>query len=241
MQNNPKFYKGLTLVELLVVIAIVAILAVITLTVSSKMIASANENVCASNLRSLAIALNSYASENGGIYPVSNGFADPPPSNWIAALLDGEYLYPKQPDSQRAFVNNQGKNCLYCPAAVRVARPLDGNWNTYAMNMQAGGWFKPAGQESASRLMRIQYPAETALIMDGCRVNGNYYVTTVGTTPGTAHNWFPEMVHPPNLINKPGNPNRGCIVAFVDGHTEFRKSSTIPSDTSKVFWSGSKP
>ena len=236
MQNNAKFFKAFTLVEFLVVIAIVAVLAVVAMPVSARMMSSANESACAANLRSLAIALNSYASENGGIFPVSDQGGNKSPTNWIVALLDGEYLYSNQPESQRAFFNNRGKNCFYCPAAGRAAKPLDGNWNTYAMNMQVGGWYQSAGQAPAARLIRIEYPAETSLVMDGCRVDGNYYVTTVGRA-----DWFPEMVHPPHLINKPGNPARGCNVAFVDGHTEFRKLPTIPSDTNNVFWSGIKP
>lgn len=236
MRNQSKSGKGFTLVELLVVIAIVAVLAVIGLTVSRRMMASANETVCAANLRNLAIALNSYASDNAGVFPVSDQGVNRSPNNWIVALLGGDYLYAKQPDSQRAFINNRGKNCFYCPSAVRVAKPLDGNWNTYAMNVQAGGWFQSPGQAPAARLSRIQYPSETALVMDGCRVNGNYYVTTVGRD-----NWFPEMVHPPELLNKPKDLKRGANVAFVDGHTEFRKASTIPTDTSRVFWSGMKP
>ena len=236
MRTNSNSTKGFTLVELLVVIAIVAVLAVISMMVSRRMMASANETVCVANLRSLVIALNSYASDNAGVFPVSEQGGNKSPSNWIVALLDGEYLYPKQPDSQRAFVNNRGKNCFFCPAAVRVAKPLDGNWNTYAMNVQAGGWYQSAGQAPAARLARVQYPAETALVMDGCRVNGNYYVTTVGRG-----DWFPEMVHPPELLNKPKDPNRGANVAFVDGHTEYRKASLIPTDTTGVFWSGIKP
>ncbi len=235
MRNNSKSSPGFTLVELLIVIAIVAVLAAVTTSVSRRMIASANETVCAANLRGLATALHSYASENNGAFPVSDQ-GNRPPSNWIVALLDGEYLNAKQVDTQRSFVNSRGKNGFFCPAAIRAAKPLDGNWNTYAMNVQAGGWYQAAGQASAARLNRIQYPTETALVMDGCRVNGNYYVTTVGRG-----DWFPEMVHPPELLNQPKELNRGTNVAFVDGHTEYRKASTIPTDTSRVFWSGMKP
>jgi prepilin-type N-terminal cleavage/methylation domain-containing protein/prepilin-type processing-associated H-X9-DG protein len=235
MRNQSKPTQGFTLVELLIVIAIVAVLAAVTMSVSRRMMASANETVCAANLRGLATALNSYAAENNGVFPVSDQ-GNRSPSNWIVALLDGEYLNAKQADTQRSFVNSRGKNGLFCPAAIRVAKPLDGNWNTYAMNVQAGGWYQSAGQAPAARLTRVQYPAETALVMDGCRVSGTYYVTTVGRA-----DWFPEMVHPPELLNQPKELNRGANVAFVDGHTEFRKVSKIPTDTTGVFWSGIKP
>lgn len=235
MNKTRRSPKAFTLVELLVVIAIIAVLATVSLAVSRKMMASANQTVCTANLRSLAVALNSYAAENGGIFPVTDQGGNKSPSNWIVALLDGEYLYPKQPESQRAFVNNRGKNCFFCPSAIRVAKPLDGNWNTYAMNVQAGGWYQSAGQAPAARLTRIQHPAETALVMDGCR-QGSYYLTHVGRQDS-----FPEFVHPPDLFNKPNDPNRGANIAFVDGHAEYRKAPTLPRDTGGVFWSGIKP
>lgn len=235
MNSVRKSPKAFTLVELLVVIAIIAVLATVSLAVSRKMMASANQTVCTANLRSLATALNSYAAENAGIFPVTDQGGNKSPSNWIVALLDGEYLYTKQPESQRAFVNNRGKNCFFCPSAIRVAKPLDGNWNTYAMNVQAGGWYQSAGQAPAARLTRIQYPAETALVMDGCR-QGDYYLTHVGRPDS-----FPELVHPPDLFKKSTDPNRGANVAFVDGHVEFRKAPTLPRDTGGVFWSGIKP
>lgn len=235
MNKTLRSPKAFTLVELLVVIAIIAVLATVSLVVSRKMMASANQTVCTANLRSLAVALNSYAAENAGIFPVTDQGGNNSPSNWIVALLDGEYLYPKQPESQRAFVNNRGKNCFFCPSAIRVAKPLDGNWNTYAMNVQAGGWYQSAGQAPAARLTRIQYPAETALVMDGCR-QGDYYLTHVGRPDS-----FPEFVHPPDMFKKANDPNRGVNVAFVDGHVEFRKAPTLSRDTGGVFWSGIKP
>ena len=145
MHNARGKSRGMTLVEILVVIAILAVLAVIVLAVSRRMLESANRVTCTNNLRSLAVALNGYAAENGGMFPVTDQGGGKSPSNWIVALLDNDYLYPGQPASQRAFINNRGGNCFYCPSAVSVARPLDGNWNTYAMNVQAGdGIRRPA-------------------------------------------------------------------------------------------------
>lgn len=234
MHNSRTRPRGFTLVELLVVIAIVAVLATVSLMVARRMIESANRITCTNNLRTLAVALNSYASDNQGMFPVTDQGGNKSPSNWIVALLDGEYLYAGQPAAQRSFVNNRGKNSFFCPSAVRVARPLDGNWNTYAMNVQAGGWYQAAGQAPAARLTRIQYPTETALVMDGCR-QGSYYLTHVGRPDS-----FPEFVHPPELLNETNDPQRGANVGFVDGHVEYRKAVSIPEDTDEVFWSGIK-
>ncbi|MEQ1862356.1 MAG: prepilin-type N-terminal cleavage/methylation domain-containing protein [Chthoniobacteraceae bacterium] len=61
--------RAFTLIELLVVIAIIALLATITVTVSSHFVAKGHVVSCVSNLRSLGAALNLYLGENNGIMP----------------------------------------------------------------------------------------------------------------------------------------------------------------------------
>ena len=55
--------RGFTLIELLVVIAIIAILAAILFPVFGRVKAKAQQVVCLSNLRQLAVAFQMYASE----------------------------------------------------------------------------------------------------------------------------------------------------------------------------------
>ncbi len=230
MSKADSSTAGLTIIELLVVMAILAVLVGVGVPALSSSRESAARSQCAANLRTLTSALQAYAADNSGMFPVSDQGARQP-SNWLVALFNGNYITVE--NSKRPFAANRGKSCLYCPSAVRVAPPTGGNWNTYAMNVFAGGWYQTAGTASASRNVRVTRPAETALIMDGCRIDKDYYVTSVGR-----EGWFPELVHPGKLFGKTSHPDRGANVGFIDGHVEFRKAAELPTDTTNVFWSG---
>jgi len=214
---------GFTLIELLAVIAIIAVLVALALPALTSARESSNRVACAAKLRILVTAFQAYAADNGGVFPVSERSV-PQPGNWLNTLLDGNYINVAA--DTLAFSVNRGKNCLFCPTAVRVAPPNAGNWNTYSMNAFAGGWYQEPGTASASRNVLVKRLAETALVMDGCRVTQDYYVATVGQA-----NRFPEMIHP-------GKPDAGANVGFIDGHVELRNSADLPKDTANVFWSG---
>jgi prepilin-type N-terminal cleavage/methylation domain-containing protein/prepilin-type processing-associated H-X9-DG protein len=61
--------RGFTLIELLVVITVIAILAAITVPVSSRVIQSGRAAGCIANLSSLGTALNLYLADHNGIMP----------------------------------------------------------------------------------------------------------------------------------------------------------------------------
>lgn len=63
--------NGFTLIELLVVIAIVTVLASILFSVFSGAKERARRTACQSNLKQLAIAMQQYVQDNGGVYPLN--------------------------------------------------------------------------------------------------------------------------------------------------------------------------
>lgn len=62
---------GFTLIEVLVVVAIIAVLAVMISIAAGKVRSMTERSVCASNLRQIGLAAQSYAQDNNGAYPLS--------------------------------------------------------------------------------------------------------------------------------------------------------------------------
>jgi prepilin-type N-terminal cleavage/methylation domain-containing protein len=61
--------KGITLLELLVVVAVVGVIVIALSPLIRSTREQARRHMCANNLRSIAIALHSYALEHGGEFP----------------------------------------------------------------------------------------------------------------------------------------------------------------------------
>lgn len=71
---TPGGPRGFTLIELLTVIAIIAVLAAILMPVIGRVRESAQGSRCATNLRQVGIAIQSYASDHKGTLPATGFF-----------------------------------------------------------------------------------------------------------------------------------------------------------------------
>ena len=91
-----RLVSGFTLIELLVVIAIIAILAALLLPALAAAREKARRASCLSNLRQMAIALESYTSDYNGYFPCWSGWGGPtgltvcnPDGSWQSYLSEG--------------------------------------------------------------------------------------------------------------------------------------------------------
>ena len=88
-QENPmQKQRAFTLIELLVVIAIIAMLVAILIPAVSKALETARRSSCASNLKTLGVAFNSYAADHKGELPPS----DDGTLSSVAKLLHAGYV-----------------------------------------------------------------------------------------------------------------------------------------------------
>ena len=106
MRNNANRLTnraGFTLIELLVVIAIVAVVAAILFPVFAAVRERGRRTVCQSNLKQIAMAMQQYVQDNGGVYPLASGTIS---KGGVAYLFDW---------SQAIFSYIKDDQLLLCP------------------------------------------------------------------------------------------------------------------------------
>lgn len=117
------FKSGFTLIELLVVIAILAILAALLSPALKKARDSARGIVCVSNLRQIAIALQSYANDNNGWIPGSYDAVND--ATWVEVLKSGRYIPDAIPGHE---------TIMMCPSQQPHKWPANANGGFSASN-----------------------------------------------------------------------------------------------------------
>lgn len=95
--NSRKFTShGFTLVELLVVIAIIGVLVALVVPAITSAIERANQAKCKSNLRSIALAMITFADDHNGYLPGSFGPGSGP-EDWQKSFMGNEVAIPGGP------------------------------------------------------------------------------------------------------------------------------------------------
>jgi prepilin-type N-terminal cleavage/methylation domain-containing protein len=232
--------SAFTLIELLVVIAIIAILAALLMPVVRTARNSSNLAKSQSNIRQIAQAIFTYASDRDGQLPSAGGqgpVPGPAVENWVVALRTAGFNN-LLPDVTAAVST---KSTWLCPLAL-ATRPYNPatTKGSYAMNNYASPRTAPR------RLASFGTPTKTALLMNGRWHPGlaTWPQTEIGGTGG-ANNTWPDFPYPVRNLKSNDEPWAGAadpstVVAFIDGHVEMVPKSRVPDpyDASNPFWGG---
>jgi prepilin-type N-terminal cleavage/methylation domain-containing protein len=161
-----------TLIELLVVIAIIAILAAMLLPALAKAKEKAKQMGCISNNKQIGMALQLYADENDGFFPVPDPTADSDLAfgTWAKALTS--YL-PQKGNTFRSDANP----VFICPSAVYKGVTFDQLTMTYICSSALSGKTSGGGKVSLEAYLPRSVtppwstPTETIVVLDGHQKN----------------------------------------------------------------------
>lgn len=245
--------RAFTLIELLVVIAIIAILGAILLPVLSAAQESARRSQCLSNLKQLATAWVTYATDNNDhIMPnpaeTTGQGVDTTYQNWVNGYLSWA---DSNPDNTNIVYLQRAATGPYCNFAVGIFKCPDDKFKctengvpydrvrSYSMNYCMEG--------DADNLAKVTNNCPINAVLYGWPGNPRYgyqRITDIGTRvkgPGPADAWVlcDESADTINngciawgggtttWFDTPAcRHNRGCDFTFADGHAEYHKWAT---------------
>lgn len=203
--------RGFTLIELLVVIAIIAILAAILFPVFARAREKARQSSCLSNLKQLGLGVLMYAQDYDEIYPPAIY------ANSLGLFYWMEVVQPYVKNTQlfvcpsdRAGTMYSGcasSGCSNYVAHVRVPG-LGYAFNAYYTNYPSG-YVGLAWREMG----QVRRPAEVIMLLDFIC----YYSATT---------WSVDQSKTYRAMH-----NEGLNVCFADGHSKWRKATSIQLNT----------
>ncbi|HEU4754760.1 MAG TPA: DUF1559 domain-containing protein, partial [Armatimonadota bacterium] len=217
--RRPLTARGFTLIELLVVIAIIAILAAILFPVFARAREAARQTACASNLRQLGTALNMYAQDYEGGYPLHYTL---PPS-----FASGGYWF----GAVNAGVVDKNQGLLYPYLRNHQIQLCPSFSGLFAYQGATGGygynWIYLASNAAAGRFGDYTvYEAQITRPSD-CIAFGDTANYRTFPTPGVYETF---SIAPPSsslgfgdFPNAHFRHNGSCNAVFVDGHVKALK------------------
>ena len=219
--------NGFTLIELLVVISIIAILVSILMPALNKARGQARAVVCASGMKQISVAFNTYSIDNDDQIPIARLVMsdDEDSEPWIWSLLP--YIGENKNDLEGSF--EEPADLWFCPSDKDPyplgLSPHGQKYTSYAMNgyhrtaSSGSGWsgsspelkFGPAG---GYRMTQIRFGSECMLMMETSYFGQIYDMYSQKLKKYNPcyqghHRYTSGFYH-----------NNGMNIMFVDGHVE---------------------
>lgn len=200
--------RGFTLIELSVVVVIIAVLAVLLINTTMKMVDRGNSAECVGNLRQLFQAAKTWEADKGE--PLMHFSMDYSKGSWVGELY-------KQLNLTQPRVGNRPPSCFGCPSSKGVQSPTNAFASDYGRNMI----MQPDNLAASNYMWRgriVPNPSKVMMFGDSFR-QGPTVADGRDLQPFT-NGAYLGYRHGGDAVQKSGRAN----VIFYDGHAESARS-----------------
>jgi prepilin-type N-terminal cleavage/methylation domain-containing protein/prepilin-type processing-associated H-X9-DG protein len=202
--------RGFTLVELLVVIAIIGILIALLLPALQQSRAAARATACKSNLRQIGLAMQMYAQNNQGAFPLTAHAGRE--ASWVYSL--GRYL-------------ENVDNIRICPEDLKGPERLAAKSTSYVLN----DYICLKQPEAVLNFYKIKATSRTILVFEGSESRSLDYMNEHIHSSA----WFSEHSIHRNLTNDliardiqlERHQHTAANYLYADGHVELIPAAEV--------------
>lgn len=215
--------KAFTLVELLVTITITAILLALVIAGGGKALEKSRESRCASQLRQIGHAIQSYVSDNDGELPR-------PTIKAAESGLGGDQMWSKQLGAylplRGSSATSPENEIFICPSARYTGVPNDEISRSYMGSAAMNYFSSPTVTGSATsgparKMIMIKNLSQTILVVEGKQSGtGKSCTSTANWTQASADLEKSSPQETTLLDYRHGNGRMNFL--FADGHVETR-------------------